>query len=383
MAGLLLAGLVLLACTLPSKYVFDLGPFEGLARSLYRIAFFLRLPVFMFVSSFTHQTAYHWPAWVDVVTCLIAPSSWYAVWWLGRRLPGVGCKSAGGLHMVTRRRFLASSAGAAGLGGYAVLVEPNRILVQTYRVPVRGLPESLAGTRLIHLSDTHYGPFMSKAYLERACEQANALDGDLVILTGDYIHRTPLAIEPGIGLLAGLEARFGALAVLGNHDHWEGAPACRAVFSEIGIPLIDNDRRFLTPTGVQTEPEPGHSLCIAGVGDLWAGRVSFDDALNTVPEGVPRIVLSHNPDVAETMPPGHRVDLMCSGHTHGGQVRLPALGTPIVPSRYGSKYAGGLVQGPHCRVLVSRGVGMAVLPVRFRVRPELVVIELVRESSPA
>ena len=113
------------------------------------------------------------------------------------------------------------------------------------------------------------------------------------------------------------------------------------------------------------------------MGDLWEDRVSFNDALAGVPEDMPRIVLSHNPDVAETMPAGFRVDLMCAGHTHGGQVWVPTLGTPIVPSRYGSKYAGGLVQGPHCRVLVSRGVGMAILPVRFRVRPELVVIDLV------
>jgi hypothetical protein len=103
--------------------------------------------------------------------------------------------------------------------------------------------------------------------------------------------------------------------------------------------------------------------------------------LEGVSESMPRIVLAHNPDTAETVPPGVRVDLMCSGHTHGGQVSLPLVGTPIVPSEYGSRYAGGLCLGPSCPVVVSRGVGMAILPVRFRVPPEIGVIELVRKPE--
>jgi predicted MPP superfamily phosphohydrolase len=99
---------------------------------------------------------------------------------------------------------------------------------------------------------------------------------------------------------------------------------------------------------------------------------------------MPRVLLSHNPDVAEEnefLASGYRVDLMLSGHTHGGQVRLPGIGTPVTNSVYGQKYAAGLVDGPVCPVYVSRGLGMTAMPIRFACRPEIAVIEL-RCASP-
>ena len=122
-------------------------------------------------------------------------------------------------------------------------------------------------------------------------------------------------------------------------------------------------------------------LSIGGVGDLWEDAVDFERALGGCPTGTPRLLLSHNPDVAEQLPAGADVDLMLSGHTHGGQVRLPLFGSPFVPSRFGDKYAGGLVRGPRCRVLVSRGVGATVLPMRFGVRPEIVLLTLHRRHD--
>jgi predicted MPP superfamily phosphohydrolase len=122
-------------------------------------------------------------------------------------------------------------------------------------------------------------------------------------------------------------------------------------------------------------------LCLAGVGDLWEDRCDYGAALDGVAGGVPRILLSHNPDVAEEagfLQSGYRVDLMLSGHTHGGQVSLPGVGAPVTNSRFGQKYAKGLVAGPVCPVFVSRGLGMTVMPVRWGVRPEIAVIELER-----
>jgi predicted MPP superfamily phosphohydrolase len=105
-------------------------------------------------------------------------------------------------------------------------------------------------------------------------------------------------------------------------------------------------------------------------------------AFANIAEHTPRIVLAHQPDTAElaplTSPHASRIDLMCSGHTHGGQVSIPFIGTPLVPSRYGSKYAGGFIQGPAFPVVVSRGIGMSLLPVRFNVPPEIVEITLTR-----
>jgi len=168
---------------------------------------------------------------------------------------------------------------------------------------------------------------------------------------------------------------------LGNHEHWEGARACRKEFDKIDIPLIDNDRLFLTPGGLRERPVTERSLCIAGVGDVWTDEVSFADALRGVPADMPRVVLSHNPDAAEMNDARHRIDLMLSGHTHGGQVRLPVIGAPWRPSKYGSRYLGGKCRGPQCPVIVSRGIGLAGIPLRFRVPPELCVITLVRANT--
>jgi len=233
------------------------------------------------------------------------------------------------------------------------------------------LPREFDGLQIAHVSDTHYGPYTSLSYLQSVVERVNQLKPDLILLTGDYVHRTPLAIEPGIGLLKELRPRLGMIAVLGNHDHWEGADACRAMFKKTAIPLIDNAHLYLTPDGLLNDAKAGATLCIAGVGDLWEGDVRLSDALWGIPDSIPRILLSHNPDVAESIPPEARIDLMLSGHTHGGQVSLPFIGAPFAPTAYGAKYLGGLCHGPQCRVIVSRGVGLAAFPIRFGVPSEI------------
>ena len=117
-------------------------------------------------------------------------------------------------------------------------------------------------------------------------------------------------------------------------------------------------------------------LRICGVGDLWTDRQNLPAALGDATERDAVILLSHNPDFAETLE-DRRVGLILSGHTHGGQVVLPGFGAPIVPSRYGQKYLHGLVQGPRSQVFISRGVGTVTPPIRFFCRPEIVLITLV------
>src|SRR5262249_24297196 len=120
-------------------------------------------------------------------------------------------------------------------------------------------------------------------------------------------------------------------------------------------------------------------LAVCGVGDLWEDDQDYERALDDLPEEMPRLLLSHNPDVAEEksfIRSGLRVDLMLSGHTHGGQIWVPGFGTPIVPSRYGQKYAGGWGGGPPGPVFVSRGLGLSMLPLRRGVTPEIAVLEL-------
>lgn len=358
---------------------------QAVAVPLYRLVYFVYMPLrHLFVSFEPLPTAYVSSVPPLAASLLLAAGLGLVfayLEWKRRRTARMPSPSAIGRRALLERcakgAVLLSGGGAAA---YASVIEPGRIAVRRYVLPIADLPPALDGLRIVHISDTHYGPFMPLSFIARVVGQANALDPDIVLLTGDYVHRTPKAIPEGVGILAGLQARHGVLAVLGNHDHWEGAEAVRARFAEIGLPLIENTRRFLTPDGLRAEPAPG-ALCIGGVGDYWEDAVLPERALESIPVTMPRLLLSHNPDVAEYLPKGLRVDLMLSGHTHGGQVRVPMMGTPIVPSEFGSKYAGGLCEGPQCPVLVSRGVGMAIIPVRFAIPPEIGLLELRRASA--
>lgn len=387
---LLIVGFAFLLCISASEYLLVPQAIEPMARLFYRIVYFIVLPVRVLVVPFLPAQEHHWTVQHTVTVCMAAPF-FYTLLWMGARSFYRAIRDLRDAKVpqdgVTRRQFLKTStlsvSGVAfgGTGSYATLVEPQLLAERHYTLPIRDLPESLLGKRLIHVSDTHYGPFVSLDFLEKVVAKVNALDGDLVLLTGDYVHRSTKAIEPGISILQSIKSRDGVLAVLGNHDHWEGADDCRAMFERIGIPLVDNDRMYYGAEGITSTPSE-NTLCVAGVGDLWEDDVSFADALDGVPLEMPRLVLSHNPDTAEMIEEGYRVDAMFSGHTHGGQVRFPYVYS-LLPSKFGKKYLGGLCEGPKCPVIVSRGVGLGGIPIRFRVAPEIGIVTLVRSQPPA
>jgi uncharacterized protein len=285
----------------------------------------------------------------------------------------------------SRRRVLIAArtvlvGGAIAAGGYPLFVETRRLAVTRRLFPVRGLPAPLDGLRVVQLTDIHLGPWNSLANVRRIVAAANALDPDLIALTGDYVLYSADYVAPVAAALSGLRARVGVVGVLGNHDWWEDGPLSHQHLANAGVKLIDNGRVFVTPAR-RLDEAPQEGLCVAGVGDLYTDSQDYDGALGGLPGEMPRLLLSHNPDVAEERPfvsSGHRVDLMLSGHTHGGQIRLPVIGSPVTMSRYGQKYVRGLVQGPTCPVYISRGLGMAMLPVRFGSVPEIAVIELQR-----
>jgi len=359
-----------------------LGLPEGLQplnHGLYRLLFWALAPA-MAVVSLVHGQVDSQVITYSLAVAVVTTLGW---WWLFRVLRRL--KAVASTQRRTdpqRRTLLQACAGVAGLGllgavGYGSVFGVRRIRVQHWELRVAALPAGLEGLRLVHITDTHYGQFVDLAFLREVVRAANACLPHLVVLTGDYVYGSPRAIAAGIGVFSGLTSTWGAVAVLGNHDHWEGAPQCRAAFAQAGILLLDNGRRFLSPSG-WSEEASREALCIAGVGDLWEDEVDFGRALADVPDWMPRLVLSHNPDAAERVPEGMRVDLMLSGHTHGGQVRLPGLGAPMVPSAFGQKYVRGLCAGPRCPVLVSQGVGLAVLPARLGAMPEIGVVTLRR-----
>jgi predicted MPP superfamily phosphohydrolase len=312
---------------------------------------------------------------------------WWQIWWRGREgrrsimaMPAtMPCAAA-----TSRRQFFRHSArmvvtgGLLGTFGYSLAVEPRNLRVHRRKLALRDLPPELAGLRLVQVSDVHHGPWLSLDYVRSVVKTTNALNPDVILLTGDYVYESWRYVAPVAEVLGGLRARIGTLAVLGNHDWYEGGRCVLQEFARNNLPLIDNSRVFIKPDRTLVK-HTGEGLCIAGVGDLWEGSPNYSAALSGLPRAMPRLLLSHNPDAAEDVnlvTAGYRVDLMISGHTHGGQVWIPGVGTPIVPSKFGQKYASGLVKGPACDVFVSKGVGVSGLPVRFGVPPEVVVFEL-------
>jgi uncharacterized protein len=284
--------------------------------------------------------------------------------------------------VTARRRFLTTGLRVVGAGAVAGLgyafAEPRWFSVTRHTFPLRDLPPSLDGLRLVQLTDIHHGPWLSLGQVRDVVRACNALRPDLVLLTGDYILHSSAYVRPVVEELAQLRPVIGTVAVLGNHDWSEGAGVVRREFAEAGLPLIDNARRVLTPDRELVDAA-SEGLALCGVDDLWRGKPDPRRALVGLPSAMPRLLLSHNPDVAEEadfVGSGLRVDLMISGHTHGGQIYIPGLGTPFIPSRYGQKYAQGLVHGPVCPVFICRGIGVASMPLRLGVPPEISVLEL-------
>jgi uncharacterized protein len=394
--GLFFSGMILLFWTFLAECLFLYKPLDAVLQYVYRLVFIITFPL-KFISYFIlplNNGYLYWPHWV--VSCIGTPFCYWGAWKLYIRIRvringirksddfRVKAKNSG----ISRRQFLgrfakgAACVSAAGLTGYSSLIEPEKLQIRKYRVFIRELPERFDGLSIVHISDTHYGPFNSTSYLEDMISKANKMKPDLVMLTGDFVSGSGREVLPGLNIFKKLESTYGSIAVLGNHDFREGLDLCRKVFPKIGVRLIENERFYLGPDGISDLPLPGDSICIAGVGDLWRDKdFSMTKSLSGIHEGIPCILLSHNPDVAEMVEPDHRVDLILSGHTHGGQVRVPFFGFPFIPSDYGDKYLGGFCQGPRCPVIVSRGVGLVGIPFRFMVPPEIALITLRKEPG--
>ncbi|HOS80197.1 MAG TPA: metallophosphoesterase [Anaerolineae bacterium] len=292
---------------------------------------------------------------------------------------------------LTRRRFLALGGAAllgacvllVGLPFYATQLEPEWLEVHTVDVFLSELSPLHEGLTLVQLTDLHLGPDVTAAYLQRVVEQANAQSPDLIVLTGDFVSQSASYSRAVAEILADLRAPYGVFAVLGNHDVWVGADEVAARLTEVGITVLRNDRVQLFPRGdplwlVGIEDAGALDCDAAGLepGPWSEQQAAVTRLLADIPPAEARILLVHTPDFVALLPAG-RLDLVLSGHTHGGQVRLPLVGAPIVPSCEGQKYAGGWVPGSP-PVYVSRGIGLIAPAVRFNCRPELPVLRLRR-----
>jgi len=294
--------------------------------------------------------------------------------------------------MLSRRSFLKLSIGGILSGAafsllsglYALRIEPRWVEVTRPGIPLRRLPKALDGFTIAQLSDIHVGPYVSPQDVRMAIQMVNALKPHLIVITGDFVYHSARYSAACAQELASLKAPYGVYAVLGNHDVWTDVDEVVRNLRSAGVKVLRDEAQAVEVNGSRlwllgAEDTGFTGFMGASFGDFRAMWQETADALarllNEMPPGEPKVLLVHNPDFTEMVPPGE-VDLALCGHTHGGQVRLPFIGAPIVPSCFGQKYAAGLVDNGRTLVYINRGLGIIYPPVRFNCRPEITLLVL-------
>jgi len=254
----------------------------------------------------------------------------------------------------------------------AAFAEPYRLVVERSTINLRRLPPALDGLRIVQLSDIHHSAFTGREQIERAVVKANSLNPDIIVLTGDYISHEREYAAPCAEMLGRLHARCGVYAVLGNHDHWTDAALITDLFRAEGIRVLINEGlRFEHPQ------HPGSSFWLAGVDDTMVGLEDLPLALAGSSADEMKLVLAHNPVILRRAARAG-VDLVLSGHTHGGQITWRAERSPSGRPR--RRLLRGLGQRHDTQIYVSRGLGTVVLPVRYGCLPEVSLLELKKQS---
>lgn len=253
---------------------------------------------------------------------------------------------------------------------WAFLIEPNRLIVRHETVTIDQWPRELTDLRIAVISDIHAGGwFIGDRKLRLLVERTNQLQPDLIVILGDFMSgdsSTSDRMDPEVfaAILKDLRAPLGVYSVLGNHDWWWYGSRVRQGLERNGIKVLEDEVGELKIRG--------SSFWIAGLADLWTRPQRIDQTIEQIPEGAPVIALTHNPDIFPRVP--QRVALLLAGHTHGGQVRFPIYGMVIAPSRVGDHFARGHVFENGHHLFVTTGIGTSILPLRFGVPPEIVLL---------
>jgi uncharacterized protein len=259
-----------------------------------------------------------------------------------------------------------------GLAVWAVVIEPGRLVVRKVELTLPSWPREMPPLTIAVMADLHAGaPHVGPEKLDRVVSLVNQRRPDLVVLLGDFIVHGVFGgrrVEPEVtaARLQPLRAPLGVFAVLGNHDWWYDGPSVARALRAAGIVVLDDESARVR--------HGGHPLWLVGLADLDTRAPDPARATSAVPPAEPIIVLTHNPDVFPLVPA--RVVITLAGHTHGGQVYIPLVGRPIVPSRYGQRYAIGHIEEGGRHLFVTSGIATSIIPVRFLVPPEIVILVL-------
>ena len=281
----------------------------------------------------------------------------------------------------TRRQFLraAAATGTLAVVGDALLLAPNRprIIRQEFFLP--RWPERLNGFTVAMLSDFHYDPYFSIHPLHAAIAMVNRLHPDLIALTGDFVSvplvgdetKAAFAAEPCARLLRQMTAPHGLWAVMGNHDDATDAEHVTHALQAENIRVLAN----------QSEPieQDGSRFWLAGVNDVISGTADLSKTMHGVPAGEPVILLAHEPDFADEASQ-YPIDLQLSGHSHGGQIRIPFL-PPLYLPELAKKYVWGTYHVGPLTLHTSAGLGTIGIPMRLNCPPEVTVLTLRRSAK--
>ncbi|MEA3065460.1 MAG: uncharacterized protein QOJ27_1912 [Sphingomonadales bacterium] len=273
------------------------------------------------------------------------------------------------MRRALQRLFLILALAAAALVAWSYATAVADPVVRRTRIAAAGWPSGVPPMRLVLLSDVHVGgPDMPPARVARIVEQVNRLAPDIVLIAGDFVTDKRLATrhyshDEAVAPLAALRPRLATVAVLGNHDHWRDAAAARRALARAGIRVLDNQ-------AVQVGP-----LAIGGLDDDFTGRADLPATLAALRRlSGPKIILSHSPDPFAD--PAPDVFLMLAGHTHCGQIVLPLVGPLSTMSRYGRRYACGLVREGGRTLVVTAGLGTSGIPLRLGAVPDIWLVEI-------
>lgn len=271
---------------------------------------------------------------------------------------------------ISRRKFLKGLAAGAGISllgttGYSVFLEPNNVIFERYDLEIPNLGEKWAGKKLIQVSDIHSSEFVRENFIGKIFDRINDEKPDIIVFTGDYVTGRPGYMEAVKNQAKKLKAKIKA-AIIGNHDRWTSETVVVEGLKKAGFRVLIDDVYHLG--------NGPNSFKIVGMDDLWTGNPNFEKTLREVDLSTEAcILLSHNPDVfyiAASM----GVPVVLAGHTHGGQVKLPFIGAPILPS--GFRFEKGFYTRKRSLMYVNRGLGLIAPPVRFRCPPEVAVFTL-------
>jgi predicted MPP superfamily phosphohydrolase len=278
--------------------------------------------------------------------------------------------ATGAFGPISRRRSMRLLAGGTVAAVTdAFLIEPRLLWVNREDIACRNLSSGLEGLRVGVLADFHFRPDKDEALIEKVVARVNAENLDLLTLVGDYVTRSGEVLAPLLEILGQVRTRHGVFAAMGNHDGWHpGREFMRRSFEKAGIPFLINRNSQLRIKG--------DTLAVAGTDFVWLGKPDPAATLKGVAPGTPVIALVHEPDYFDVMSAQRDILLQVSGHTHGGQCRVPLIGYAPAKVDFGRKYIKGAFTRGDSNLFVTSGVGTVGLRVRFACPPELAVLTL-------